>query len=210
VFIRHSAGLSTLKAVDLDASTRVALGFTEPTPVAASTPAGTGTNRPGFFTTFKENFSKGVEAAKAKARAEGREVPDISPLEVVLRLVCFFLLLIWYLAFCRSCRRLCRRAGAPSDFLVWLPSLKWLALFKATNLSRWWYVLGLVLPLIGFGAWIACCLRLCDMFHRTRWWLAVMLVPFLGWLPFMYLDWSSRDEDYDPAVQSQDRVRLAA
>jgi hypothetical protein len=37
-----------------------------------------------------------------------------------------------------------------------------------------------------------------------------MLVPVYGWLIFLYWDHVSRADDQDPAVRSQQRIRLAA
>ena len=67
-----------------------------------------------------------------------------------------------------------------------------------------------MIPFVGFCAWILCCLRICETFHRTRWLFLPMLLPIIGWPVFLYLDWASRAEDNDPAVRSQDRLRLAA
>ena len=214
IFIRHSGGLATLRVSDLDSSTRSALGISTNTPNAAAS------------TVSSTNRFRGVLGALAdlghKAEQKHRELleedndgpaPIETPTRMIARWVAavvFLSMVILYFPFCLSCSRLCRRAGAPSSFLVWLPGFKRLALFKATNVSRLWFFVGIVIPFVGACAWILCCLRLCEMFHRTRWFLLLMLLPFFGWFVFMYLDRVSRDEDSDPAVRSQDRIRLAA
>jgi uncharacterized membrane protein YhaH (DUF805 family) len=111
--------------------------------------------------------------------------------------------IILYFPYCWSCRQICRRAGSPSDVLVWLPGWKKLALFRAVYVSWWWFLIGLLIPLVGFIAWMVCCERLCETFHKTRWWMLLMIWPVIGWLVFIYLAWSSRADDDEPAIQAQ-------
>ncbi len=114
-----------------------------------------------------------------------------------------------YFPFCWSCRQLCRRAGAPSYVLVWLPGLKRLALFRAVGLSWFWFFLGILIPPVGAWAWIVCCSRLCETFHRTKWLLLLLIWPLIGWPVFMYLAWASREDENEPAVRAQDHFRYA-
>jgi hypothetical protein len=109
--------------------------------------------------------------------------------------------LAFYFLFCWSCWKLCRRSGHPSIFLVWLPGLKQLALYRATGTSWFWFFLGLLFPIVGLWAWITCCGRLCEMFQKTRWWLLLMIWPVIGWPVFMYLAWSSRADEDEPMIR---------
>ena len=211
VFIRHAGGLSTLKVSDLDAPTRTALGFPVAAPAPTAGAAAGSTNRVlGLLGTVADRV--GQESKQDDLR-EADLPPEIQARLAQLRLAVTVILLVavvLYLPFSFSCMRLCRRAGAPSSFLVWLPLFKRLALFKAVNISCLWFFLGIVIPFVGACAWILCCVRLCETFQRTRWLVVPMLVPVLGWLVFIYLDLVSRADDQDPAVRSQERVRLAA
>jgi len=136
-----------------------------------------------------------------------------------------------YVPFCWSCFQLCRRAGYPSMILVWLPGFKRLALYRATDTAWFWFFFPLfcwsacrqrivthdpnvdfavwlmffLLALSGAFAWIRCCARLCSLFNKTRWWVLLMIWPVIGWPVFMYLAWSSRAEDNEPAIRAMDR-----
>jgi thioredoxin-related protein len=125
-------------------------------------------------------------------------------------LVTTSVVLVLYLPFSWSCWQLCRRAGSPSTLLVWLPVLKRLALFRAADVSWFLFLCGLVIPFVGFCAWILCCGRLCETFHKTKWWLLLMIWPVIGWPVFMYLAWSSRADDDEPAIRALDRGRQYA
>jgi len=94
-------------------------------------------------------------------------------------------------------------------------------------MSRWWFSLGLLFPLILIGlcvalqanwyslwlffslmllvSWFVCCWRLCEAFHRSKLLVFPMILPFLGWPVFMYLSWISRADDDAPAIRDQDR-----
>jgi len=213
VFIRHSGGMATLRVSDLDAATRSALGLpaSAPTPPTAAESA---TNRIqgwlGKLAEIRRQKARPTDQTDAQEDAGPSEVFREHPTVRIFLRVTFFTAVILYFPFCFSCRRLCRRAGAPSSFLVWLPIFKRLTLFKAVNVSWLWFFFGLIIPFVGLCAWILCCLRLCETFQRTRWLALPMLFPVYGWLFFLCLDWVSRADDQDPAVQSQDRIRLAA
>jgi len=228
VFIRHAGGLATLRVTDLDAATRTALGYRASTsasaaePSSATTSTTTTTNRLGKVLGAvselgrqtlqpKKTIADAVDA-EDNEEAEEEDTPQLARDRLIGRWIATGLcvaVVILYFPFCRSCQHLCRRSGSPSSFLVWLPGWKRLALFKATNLSWFWFFFGLVIPIIGAGAWIVCCVRLCDIFHRSRWLTLPMLIPFFGWLAFIYMDRLSREEDNDPAVRSLD-MRMAA
>jgi hypothetical protein len=145
--------------------------------------------------------------------------------------------LAFYFSFCWSCWQLCRRAGHPSIFLVWLPGLKQLALYRATGTSWFWFFFPLfcsyacvrslssahlsyaflavswfwlLLSLSALVAWVRCCARLCGTFNKTKWWVPLMIWPVLGWPVFMYLAWATRSEDDEPALRALDRGRQYA
>jgi hypothetical protein len=116
--------------------------------------------------------------------------------------VLLLLIGVYYIQFSRACSQLCRRTGAPSAILIWLPYLKRLPLFKAVGLSRIFFLVGLVVPFVGGIAWIVCCLRLCETFHCSKWLVIVMLVPLVGWSVFLYLARESAEDDNEPAVRN--------
>ena len=200
LFIRHAGGIATIKLHELDRSTLEQLGMAPPPAPASS----------------KSRPSKKADAAEQKGYSEVQQTDStrshwIHQLRTeylswqVLLLIVVGVPLA-YLLFCRSCWQLCRRGGSPSDVLVWFPILKRLALFKVAGVSWLWFFLGWVIPFVGACAWILCCLRLCEIFRCTRWWTLIMIWPLIGWPVFMYLAWTSRADDEEPAL----RYRQAA
>jgi len=208
LFIRHAGGFATIKLHELDRTTLEQLGVAPP-PAPASSKSS------------KSQASKTADAGKPKEGSPAEQTNPAQPnagryqwidklrkdyLGWELVLLIFFGVPITYLLFCRSCWQLCRRAGYPSDLLVWFPLLKRLALFRVARVSWLWFFLGFIIPFVGAIGWIVCCLRLCETFRCTRWWTLIMIWPWIGWPVFMYLAWTSRADDEDPAL----RYRQAA
>jgi hypothetical protein len=44
-------------------------------------------------------------------------------------------------------------------------------------------------------------MRLCDAFERTKWWVWLMIWPFLGWPVFIYFARASSAEENEPAMR---------
>jgi len=59
----------------------------------------------------------------------------------------------------------------------------------------------LIFPPIDLIVWIVCCGRLCDTFQRTKWWVLLMIWPWLGWPVFMYFARVSKAEEDELAVR---------
>lgn len=214
LFFRHSRGIATAKAGDLDAEAQVRFGFVVPkeapltNPLPGTQPRINPPSRETLEAIPSEPADPNAELPKAETETDGDEWArcfNLSPKgELACEVIGAVLLLMMiglYVPFCQSCRNLCRRAGAPSHVLVWLPDLKRLALFKAAGVPWMWYFLGRSIPLVGPVAWIVCCRRLCDIFHQSRWWTLLMFIPVLGWPVFMYFSHLSRAEDDEPAVR---------
>lgn len=211
LFIRHSGGFVTVKFSELDRATLQELGITTP-PSPSSSKAGSSkaadTKTADAKTADAKSGNADPEDEESSAQETKIKLPEslafLGSWQVELGLTIGVML--GYILFSRSCYLLCRRAGAPSDLLVWFPLLKRLALFKAVGVSWWWFFLGFIIPFVGACAWILCCIRLCETFHCTRWWTLIMIWPLIGWPVFMYLAWTSRADDAEPAV----RYRMAA
>jgi hypothetical protein len=231
VTVIHSRGMMLAKMADLDPDVQRQLGY-EPAPTkgakaTASSQATTNTTLFGKLKTMGDNFQAGADQAQADREAKGppllrtlkdmgeRAQEEAKPADrfqnatLVEKLIAFSILgavVVLYFFFCNSCRQLCRRAGSPSEILVWLPGWKRLALFRATGTSWWWFFLGILVPglgpLIFFIGWVLCCIRLCEAFQQSRWWVWLMIIPFLGWLVFIHFDKASKAEDDEPAVRS--------
>jgi hypothetical protein len=206
LLVRHAVGMASIKVADIDDDARERLGLARLQPKAVPAPGATTTGSKGSTQTTS------TSAVAARISNPGlRKVWDaisstatrlwdhfeLTWIDVLLGLSAFAM----YVTASKACWDLCRRAGFPSSIAVWLPVFKRLALFKAVGLSRVWFVLGAFIPFVGFFAWIACCLRLCDLFRRTRWLVWPMLFPPLAPLAFISLANSSREVDNEPAMR---------
>lgn len=198
VFILHDAGLASIKVSLLDKSTQLQLGYSlEPRSDKSAT---------------NEAFSPKTFAAQKLAVPEvpihprvrevweqslweGREaLSEVKPL--LIQCVLGGLALV-YLLFCNCCRLLCRRAGQPANFLVWLPVLKQFPLLKAAGMKGWWFLTHLLPPLSAI-AYIVWCFKITKVRGKpplTAW---LLLLPITNIFAFLYLALSQGEGDEDP------------
>jgi hypothetical protein len=208
LFIVHAQGFASVKVKDLDSSTLRRLGYLSDTN-AASDSGPSLADEPASLPVSLAGPKSWWQKLAARLKETGpRERPANAPHGSLLSLVILIAILVGYLSFSRSCADLCRRAGAPSSVLVWLPGLKALALFKAMRMSWLWFFLGVLILPIGLFAWVVCCARFCETFHRSKMLVLPMLLPVVGWLVFMYMARNSRDEDSGPGVRDRFTVPL--
>jgi hypothetical protein len=222
VTVLHSRGMTMAKVADLDPDIQRQLGL-DPGLGKGSRANATRVkqeSQAGAEQVQADNESKGPPLLRtlrklgreAEQQAEDANATDrlekATMTEKIIGFAMMVGLVVFYFMFSRACHQLCRRAGAPSDFLVWLPGWKRLALFRATNTSWWWFFLGLI-PVLGlpfwFLGWLLCCMRLCEAFGHSRWWTLAMLVNIGGWVVFLHFAQASRGEDNEPAVRSINR-----
>jgi hypothetical protein len=231
VTVIHSRGMLMAKMADLDPDVRRQLGF-DPGPAkgsngTATSAAGTNATVLGKLKTMGDGFLAGVAQAQADRETKGaplfRALSEIgkraeqeaknssdrfenpSWVQELVGFLILGLVFLLYVLFCKACGHLCRRAGSPSQILVWLPGFKRLALYRATGTSWWWFFIGIVPvfgQLIAAIAWIVCCVRLCDTFQLSRWWVWLMILPGINWLVFMHFATATKAEDRDPAIRS--------
>jgi len=226
VTVLHSRGMTMAKAADLDPDIQQQLGLGPAKASNAKAASETNANRTflgslaksarefraGAAQAIADNESKGPPLQRALAQVgQQHQTGHIKPADrfeqaspterwIVFGLIAFDL--IFYYFFSRACSQLCSRAGWPSAVLVWLPGLKRLALYRATSVSWWWVFWGcLLFPPANFIAWIICCMRLCDAFERTKWWVWLMILPFIGWPVFIYFARTSSAEENEPAMR---------
>ena len=210
VMVNYSGGMMMTKMDDLDPDVQRQLGVDPST-------SGTGTNATvlGKLNRMANEFVAGMKQALADREAEERGQPPQrgakgpyhfeNPTwgEKLIGLSFMGAIFVLYLPFCNACRLLCRRAGAPSNILVWIPGFKRLALYRAIGVSWWWFFLillpGLGQLIAGIG-WIIFCVRVCEVFQLSRWWAWLLLIPFINWLVFIYFARATKAEDHDPAI----------
>jgi hypothetical protein len=230
VTVIHSRGMTMAKMADLDPDVQRELGF-DPGPVkgakaTAGSQTSTNTSLFGRLKKAGEDFQAGAEQAQTDRETKGppllralrdraeQEANGATPaerfekatlVEKLIVLGTFAAIAVLYFLFCNACRQLCRRAGSPSEILVWLPGWKRLALYRATGTSWWWFFL-VIIPVLGqliaFIGWVLCCVRVCDAFRQSRWWAWLMISPLFGWFVFIYFAKASEADDQEPAVRS--------
>src|SRR5262249_379566 len=132
LFISHAHGMASVKISSLDDATRNRLGLEVPRPSSSKS------HGLGPLVRAAEKLEPEVNPAEPTSSQRNWRWPSLTSLPGNglfngLALAIVLGAIIGYPFMCRSCQQLCRRAGAPSLFLVWLPFLKRLALFKATG-----------------------------------------------------------------------------
>jgi hypothetical protein len=233
VTVMHSRGMTMAKMADLDPEVQQQLGF-DPSPTkgskaTASSQASTNATFLGKLKKMGDEFQAGADQAQADREAKGPPLlralqkmgedaeqhakdskaadrfENATWLEKSIGFSILGAIIVLYFLFCNACRHLCRRAGAPSEILIWIPGWKRLALYRATGTSWWWFFLVIMPffgPLIAGIGWILCCVRLCDAFQQSRWWVWLMLIPVIGWIVFIHFAKASEGEDKEPAIRS--------
>src|SRR5262245_41919970 len=144
VTVNYSRGMMVAKMGDLDPDVQRQLGLD---PGLTKDPNATGTNATlfGKLNKWANGFVAGMKQALADRETKGpplSRAPEAksSPYsfenptwgEKLIGLSIVGAIFILYFLFCNACRHLCRRAGTPSNFLVWIPGWKRLALYRAT------------------------------------------------------------------------------
>jgi hypothetical protein len=128
LFFTHSLGLSNVKVKDLDEKLKVTFGY--------------GAEDDGGEFDIAENFEMEPLEVDSRVQAVQDKIENYvtgklrsTPRNILLGIIGGMALI--YLFFCYCCMNLCEKAGAPSPFLVWIPGLQLVPLFKAAGLPRW-------------------------------------------------------------------------
>ncbi len=95
--------------------------------------------------------------------------------------------LMVYLFFCYCNKRICEKCGMRPGLLIWAPILNVIPLFRAAQMSGWWFLV-LLIPLVGEVLYIVLCVKLCQA--RGKGILAMLVVLLLPVLGFPYLAFS--------------------
>lgn len=202
LFISHTNGFANVKVRDLDRSTQLQLGYqVEAEPVT--------NNAASNFTPEKvvEQIENQIppQALEKWERAvwEAREVIAQLPPWFPFAILGGFALV--YLLFCNCCRQICRKAGKPAGFLIWMPFLKQIPLFQAARMSGWCILTNLLPPvwLVVFIVWAFKITRARDKRPVVGF---LLLLPGFQIFAFLYLAWSSGQGDPTPEEREGRKV----
>jgi len=135
---------------------------------------------------------KGVEQKLASTWREEltpalNQIPPLTP--KLIAMVCGgALVLFFFFSYC--CMLICQKAGYNPGLLIFVPLLQALPLFRAAQMSRWWF-LPLMIPGINLIPHLVWLVKIVRARHKSGW-LAVWLVfPVTSFLAFLYLAFSS-------------------
>ena len=198
LFISHDGGIANIKIKQLDKSSQLQLGYQLETSSSVHS-TNRELNQPTFST---KDFSvpavpidPRLEEYYERALWEGKEaLKQVKPL--IIQCVLGGLAVL-YLLFCNCCRLLCRRAGHPANFLIWLPVLKQFPLLKAAGMKGWWFLTHLLppLPVLAYILW---CFKITKVRSKTPLTAWMLLLPVTNLFAFLYLAFTQGEGDEDP------------
>ena len=202
LFISHTKGFANLKVHDLDRSTQLQLGYqVEAEPSTDETASDFTAEK--LVEQIQLQIPPQVEEAYEQVMWEGRELMAQLPPWFPFAILGGFVLL--YLLFCNCCRQICRKAGKPPGFLIWLPVLKQIPLFRAAGLSGWCILANLIPPvwLILYIVWSFKIARARDKGPVIGF---LLLLPGFQVFAFLYLAWSGGQGDPTPEEREGRKV----
>ncbi len=135
--------------------------------------------------------------------------------------------LLLHLFYSYCCLLICRKAGKPPGFLVWVPGLQCLPLLSAANMSRWWFLaffvpllnlvpfirlwfLAFLLPLLSLVPVILWCFNIAKARGKSAWVGFLLLLPVIGLFAFLYLAFSEAAPTEDEEGPEAKIMTLAA
>jgi hypothetical protein len=208
IFILHAQGMINIRIQDLPAEVLEKLGY--------------GKN--------SQKSDSAQPAFSAKKIFENVHLPQMKPLEEALQkngsaqlskitgnktwlLISVGILAGIYLFFANCCRLICRKTHNAAGFLVWVPLLQLIPLFRAANMSRMWFLAFLipalplpflhsikptyillvalavmVVPVIAQVIWSV---KIVKARGKNGWVSLFLLLPVTSFFSFLYLAFSS-------------------
>jgi len=178
IVIQHAGGLASVKVAELSPEHHQALGYGAPK----------GSSKGAFMITAKAKSlvaaiqTKGLEQAWSKHAPAEITSLKLNPSIVFGALGVFALL---YLFFCYCGLLICRKAGKPAGWLMWLPVLQYIPLLRAAKMSPLW-LLAMCIPLLNIWAHIMWSFRIAGARGQGFWTALLLILPTYP-LAFMYL-----------------------
>lgn len=178
IVIQHASGLTSLKATELPPEVAEALGYA---PAKGST-------KNSFQITAKAKALMNTISTKEIEQAWSKYAPTGSPAlkldqTILLAVLGGFVLSYLFFSFCGLL--ICRKAGKPAGWLMWVPLFQFIPLFRAANMSPYW-LLALFVPLLNIWAHILWSFRI-SAARGQGFWTALFLILPTWPLAFVYL-----------------------
>lgn len=108
--------------------------------------------------------------------------------------------------FCSYClKRICEKAGHRPGFLIWVPGLQLIPLFRAADLSPWLFLLMFV-PIVNLIVFIFLWIGLLLTLERSTWLVLLLFLPIINILLITYLAFSKETRTTTPTCV---RLRLS-
>jgi hypothetical protein len=201
IFIVHAAGMASLKVAELPPDVRKRLGYADPSaPKVATNNAAVWFKKviakldvpriKDFRNQIEQNWR---DQSTPKLAAMGLIGPKLNWTALAIVLLLYVSL---YLFFSYCCKLICRKAGHPPGFLVWLPLLKFLPMLRAAGMSRWWLVAYFV-PLLNLVPLILWPFKIAKARGKSVLTGVLLLLPVTNLFAFLYLAFSDSASDGD-------------
>ena len=185
IFIMHSAGMSTIKVVDLPPELLTKLGYG-----AASDAVKAKGSRSTLSTFTKQTFTK-MKAPQMKdlqkqwhsSAPAGLATVDLTPNLLMAAGVALVLL---YLLMCYCSMLICRKSGHPPGALVWIPVLQLIPLLRAAQMSPAW-ILAFFVPVLNVVAQIIWSFSISKARGKSAWVGFFLVLPVTSFIAYLYL-----------------------
>jgi len=208
VFITHAAGMTNLKISELPPDVLTQLGYEDPRAPKVAT------NGPAVWA--KQTLAK-LDTPEVKAVPEelkktwnnsfaGSQLP-LPEITREMLLIAAGVLLVGFLFHSFCCMLICKKAGSPPGFLVWIPGLQLLPLLKAARISRWWFLVACI-PGPNIILHIVWCFKICEARGKTAFVAVLLLFPVTSIFAFLYLALSNVTPSGKAGRPSGKRVEL--
>lgn len=202
IFIRHAQGFGNLKISNLDNSTRRSLGLVPQEELKTVSARETVANAAARLNVGSlAEMKNSLEANSLKLSSTLRPSP------AAFAAVLLGMLLLWAF-WCYCLKLICVKAGSETGFLIWLPGLQMIPLFRAAGMSGWWFLAGFV-PLLNLVIYLVWCFKIASARGKGIFTALLLIFPLTNLLALLYLAFSGGEADgpdgsgrrgHDPAV----------
>lgn len=191
IVIQHARGLTSIKVAELTPMTLKDLGYVLPENEATST----ATAAAKATALVNSLPTRDIEEAWSKYAPAG--TPPVK-LNAGILLGMLGVLVVLYLLFCYCASLICQKVGKPAGFLVWVPVLQYIPLFRAADMSPAW-LLAMLVPGLNVVAQIIWSFKIARARGKGLLTAILLLLPTYPFA-FMYLAFApaTRVEDKTP------------
>lgn len=195
IVIQHAGGLASVKVGELSPEVHEALGFG---------PAKGSRKGASFLVTAKAKALVGALPTKAIEQAWSQHSPAGTPALKLTSTILFAALGIGfglYLFFCYCALLICRKAGQPAGWMIWVPLLQYVPILRAAKMSPLWLI-AIVIPLLNIWAHILWSFRIAAARGRGFWTALFLILPTYP-LAFVYLAFAGNTAAAEPSAPAE-------